>query len=272
MNREDFLNQVNNSLHKNFRNLAEAHEDEEFLRQYKNSSTYHFGNQIIKTSYYKHKEEVFNEFVDDSFDNLISVLTSLEPYTTGLHVRLSDDIPEDLDGNYGRRKDVSTETYGTHTILNGVEVNVYSTGSLIHEIGHSIDGTHIADTFNRFSDEDAFGDVLNQYTSIYNTVIDEFKKEHPDQDVDYDGAEKYFLKPTEVFARTFQVWYNSRFPNNEWTINTSHGIGERVAQTCDIDLLDRYYCETLSELNMTAIIDMDLETSLSELHNDEKRL
>lgn len=194
----------------------------------KTQDTIILNNHTITTEYYEHKEEAFNSYLDEHFSQLESTITSLQPYAKNIHADA---------GNFSDHKQVTTDTYGNHSMLDGIEVNIYSTGSFIHELGHHIDKSNVWDTFQMFSEEEAFRPLFEAYSNEFDKYLEsaDVSEEQMSQ------ARQYYLTPTEVFARTFQRWYNQRFEGNIWTIDTHMGPGERIANAVDFDIIDDYF-------------------------------
>lgn len=226
----------------------------------KTQDTFIINNHIITTEYYKHKEEAFNSYLDEHFNQLESIITSLQPYAKNIHVKIVDDAPRDP-GNFTDHTQVTTDTYGNHSMVDGIEVNIYSTGSFIHELGHHIDKSNVWDTFQLFSEEEAFKPLLESYTNEFDKYLAtvDIREEQALQ------ARQYYLTPTEVFARTFQRWYNERFEGNIWTIDTHKGPGERIANAVNFEIIDDYFCSTLKDLKVEKLNDMEFSQQIQNI-------
>ena len=226
----------------------------------KTQDTIILNNHTITTEYYEHKEEAFNSYLDEHFSHLESTITSLQPYAKNIHVKIYDDAPSDA-GNFTDHNQVTTETYGNHSMLDGIEVNIYSTGSFIHELGHHIDKSNVWDTFQMFSEEEAFRPLFEAYSNEFDKYLDtvDVSEEQALQ------ARQYYLTPTEVFARTFQRWYNERFEGNIWTIDTHMGPGERIVNAVDFEIIDDYFCSTLKDLKVEKLNDLDFANKIQNI-------
>ena len=108
--------------------------------------------------------------------------------------------------------------------------------------------------------EEAFNSYLDEHFSQLESTITSLQPYAKNIHVKiYDDT------PTEVFARTFQRWYNQRFEGNIWTIDTHMGPGERIANAVDFDIIDDYFCSTLKDLKVEKLNDLDFANKIQNI-------
>ena len=112
-----------------------------------------------------------------------------------------------------------------------------------------------------FSEEEAFRPLFEAYSNEFDKYLDtvDVSEEQALQ------ARQYYLTPTEVFARTFQRWYNERFEGNIWTIDTHMGPGERIVNAVDFEIIDDYFCSTLKDLKVEKLNDLDFANKIQNI-------
>lgn len=91
-----------------------------------------------------------------------------------------------------------------YPLLDIVAVDVRNTDSFIHEYGHHIDYTY-SNSNSALSRQEDFKDILYGYKKEYEQLL------RGDGVLSYYVKKKnYFITPTEVFARGFEIWASKR--------------------------------------------------------------
>lgn len=191
---ESFFDELNNVLSfDNGRTIATVRSDKKYQDTELNQSTIFnqlgFNKVEVDTAKYEGTEFDYKAFktVEKDWESICNLL----PHTFE---------PELKFRKLGKHK--ATGLY--YPLLDIVAVDIRATNSFVHEYGHHIDYTY-ANGNSALSRQDDFQDILYGYKNEYVKLI-----RQDNVNPYYVKKKNYFITPTEVFARGFEMWAYKR--------------------------------------------------------------
>lgn len=194
------------------------------------TSTTYSSKKEINKSYFKENIHIYKDLI-----NNIKILYDKSPLGKNMipiNINFDDFDKNNNDSNYIFKNQNSqnqnlniiglTKYEGIPTKLGGIitSINVtstiYSPSTLLHELGHVLDLAYLTKDGHILSDTDDFNIIKNKFTKEYNNI-------YANTNFTSDSKVKnYFLTPTEILARTFNVWYSEeiqKYKNDNYEKN-----------------------------------------------------
>lgn len=159
-------------------------------------------------------------------------------------------------------------------IMDIVAVDVRDTTSFIHEYGHHIDFTFRKGA-NALSREKAFAHIQATYKNKFQEIISTEDSVNGYYVKKFD----YFVTPTEVFARGFEVWFAHRYSDVESVLSKklSSMVTPEYAIYNDmleevLNYFDNLYAENKSEDYTDYVVQQELSTHLKTVAHHFKEV